>query len=96
MSDQQDRIKTWTHEGDTYRFIGRFDKEREYGYVGLFQNRYNVLQKKTFFGWRDIEKESVPNHIYYEQATMGSTDWKSKLLQKCKDQCSYPEGSVSF
>ena len=84
----------WLHEGTTYRLISRTDKERERGYQGLQSNIYNVLQKKSLLGWKDIEKELVPNHIYYELATMGSTDWKSQLYEKCVLEYGLPSVGV--
>ncbi len=88
-------IKTWNHNGKTYRMIGRNEKEREYGYVGYTEQRYNVLQvkitnlfevlsKRTM--WKDVEKEHIPSHVVISLGALGYSDWKSQLHKKCKEE----------
>lgn len=86
-------IKIWNHNGKTYRMIGRIEKEKEYGYIGYTKEQYNVLQVKIkdIFElmkkrsiWEDVEKEHVPNHVLISIGALGSSDWKSKLHEKCR------------
>lgn len=87
--------QTWEYKGKTYRMVGRNEKETEYGYVGYTVERYNVLQvkltdpceiiKNRAF-WKDVEKEHIPNHAVISMGALGSTDWKSQLFNKCRQE----------
>ncbi len=86
-------IKTWTHNGKTYRIVGRVYEEEEYGYEGKYKNHYNVLQVKlnnpllillNLGRWRDVEREYVPTHVLISIGCLGSSDWQSALINKCR------------
>lgn len=85
----------WTHNGSTYRLVGRVRRERERGYVDSSEEHYNVLQVRltspiSIFSnmsrWRDVEEEYVPSFAWIAKATLGFTDWKSELFEKCRQQ----------
>jgi len=86
MSTHETKAKTFTHEGKTYRLIGRQVREWERGYSEPDIVRYNVLQVRNAFRmWRDVETEVIPEYVLIDIACLGAYigDWKSALHQKC-------------
>lgn len=66
----------WIHHGD-----------EPYGFCEN-QGQYNSLIKRWWlcgigwkfqFWWWEIDREEIPNEVWVEVATMGSTNWKSKF-----------------
>jgi hypothetical protein len=50
---------------------------------------YQILLKEwSIFGLKvwssEIDREDVPSWVYIQQATLGSTDWKSKFSEYIK------------
>lgn len=86
--------KEWKFNGKTYRIIGRTQWLKEYGYQGLYEHRFNVLQVKTlnplkillnWSAWIDVEEEEVPMYAVISVGALGSTDWQSQLIKKCQE-----------
>lgn len=74
------RAIEFTMNGRKHRIVGR-----SYGhqYAPLAEYRKeNVLQRKRWYGWRDVEVEEVPSWAWIQSATLGSTEWKSKLIER--------------
>ena len=93
------RIPEWSHEGRVYRIIKIRQYEREHGYAELSEEYYNVLQVKLtslfeiFLNssrWRDVEKEHIPSHVWISSATLGYSEWKSSLLENCRQKLAMP------
>jgi hypothetical protein len=81
-------------QGRQYRVVGKLVREKEPGYLGYHEQKYNVLQvrlrnvfqilwHRSF--WKDVEREVVPVHAWVSSACLGDTGgWESPLISKCR------------
>lgn len=73
-------------DGKTYRIVGLWRWEREYGYSESTKELYNVLQVRKQFlfikWWSNVDAEHVPVWAWAASATLGYTEWRSKLLER--------------
>ena len=92
-------MNSWTYGGSSYRIIRRSRHERERGYAGVSEERYNVLQVRitslvsvflNMSRWRDVEEEHIPSFARIDKAALGFTDWKSELFENCRQQLAMP------
>jgi len=82
--------KGFQYKGKLHRVVRRAVKELERGYTEATVEHYQVLQvRRSFWSsvchlnkWQDIEVEHIPAFAWIGNATLGSTDWKSEMLQK--------------
>ena len=100
-------MNSWTYGGSSYRIIRRSRRERERGYAGMSEEHYNVLQVRVritslvsiflnMSRWRDVEEEHIPSFAWIDNATLGFTDWKSELFEKCRQQLAMPIIDLTF
>jgi len=71
-----------------FRIVGRRRMEMEPGYAEPGEEHYNVLEefRPRFFGffpgWVEVEREHIPAFAWIEVATLGGTQWQSKLIER--------------
>lgn len=70
------------NDGGTYRIIGVTKKVKRYGYAEPSEERYNVLQRRSFLGWKNIEYEHIPEYVSISLGCLGYADWKSELIER--------------
>lgn len=79
-------ISTFKLDGKTYRFAIQYRREREAGYLEDDLNAYNIVQEKRWWGWKTVDEEYIPAWAWIAQATLGSADWRSKMVERWKER----------
>lgn len=92
-------MNSWTYNGKTYRIIRRAQDERERGYAEPSEEHYNVLQVRVhgiidlflnMSRWQDVKVEHIPSFAWISMATLGFTEWKSELVEQCRQRLAMP------
>ncbi len=92
MTQAKKTFPGFKHEGRTYRLVSRIEMVRERGYAEPSEEHFNVLQVKltnwlsilsNLSRWTDVEVENIPSFAWIDKATLGYTEWKSALHEKC-------------
>lgn len=82
-----DAVAEFYLNGVRHRIIFRTEHEWEPGYLDPTETHYNVLQAKTLWGWRDVEREWVPGHVIIERGVFGfSSSWRSELIARIRSK----------
>lgn len=70
----------WPMPRFRYRVKSYTVMQPEYGYAGRYPHRYQVLQRRRWWGWQTIDREEVPEYVSCYNA-VGGSGWVSKFAK---------------
>ena len=79
-------IRTTKFMGKTYRVVCCWEHFSSAIYADGLDQCYHVLQVRRFGFWFDLEKEEVPNHVWWCRNLLGDTSgWESALVKRFRE-----------